>query len=241
MDLDAAQIGRNYPVDLGLVGDARQVLAQILSLARGHDRSSPPQWAAQARAAQQTQLATWDEQTKRELAIVASLQAALPENTIIANDMTVFCYWMLRHFAVHDPRSFLFPQHFGALGFALPAAIGARIGHPERPVLAICGDGGFMFSVQELATAVKYGLKLAVLLCNDNCYSSVRLNQQRRFPHPPFEVDVVNPDFMLLAKAYGANGIRLGSLDEVGNVAGRALEMPGLTIVEAPIDLKLPS
>ena len=240
IDLDPAAIGRGFSVELGLPGDARRVLGQLLASLRGRAASSRPEWSQRARDAYRSQLATWEQEAGRELRIIRSLRSALPPDGIVTNDMTVLCYSMLPHFPVADPRAFLFPFHLGALGFGLPAAIGAKFGVHERPVLAICGDGGFMFSVQELATAVKYGLSLVVLLCNDNCYNSVRRNQQQRFPGPPFEVDVANPDFMRLAQAFGVRGVRLGSLEEAGDAVRQSLDAPGVTIVEAPADLHSP-
>jgi len=240
IDREPSALGRCYPIDLGLLGDARAVLRQLLARIRGRDRASLSAWTRQAQDAYQRHLAAIEQASARELHIVRSLRAALPPDTVLTNDMTLLCYRLLQHFPATDSSTFLFPFHLGTLGFGLPAAIGAKLGRPRQPVVAVCGDGGFMFCLQELATAIKYKLQLVVLLCNDNCYSSVRQSQERRFPGRRYEVDVVNPDFALLARAFGARGVRLRSLDEAGDGVRQALDMPGVTILEAPVDLSLP-
>ena len=135
-------------------------------------------------------------------------------------------------------RTFLYPVGSAVLGYALPAAIGAQIANPGRAVLAAMGDGGFMFSVNELATAVKYRLPIVFLVVNDNRYGGIKWLQERMFEGRWGEVDLANPDFVALAHAFGARGVKVKGLDDLGDAirAGFAADGPTLVEINVVID-----
>src|SRR3984893_8029731 len=136
---------------------------------------------------------------------------------------------MESHFPVLEPRTFLYPVGSATLGYGVPAAIGAKIAHPDRQVLAVLGDGGFMFSVNELATAVKYGLGIVFLVLNDQRYGAIKYLQEGIFGKYG-EVDLANPDFPALARRLCAQGERVADLDALPRALERAVKPVGPTV-----------
>jgi len=137
------------------------------------------------------------------------------------------------------PRTFLYPVGSATLGYAVPAAIGAKIARPERPVLAVAGDGGFMYSVNELATAVKYRLPVVFLVMNDERYGAIKWLQERMFEGRWGEADLANPDFRALARAFGARGERV-TVDTLPRALAEAFTADLPTVLELPMAVEPP-
>jgi thiamine pyrophosphate-dependent acetolactate synthase large subunit-like protein len=231
LDIDPSVIGKLFPATLGMVGDARDGLAALLeALGPGAPAARwPARRLADLRAARSPR---WEPETGR---LIEILRAALPADAIVVNDQTGINYWMEWHFPVLTPRTFLYPVGSATLGYAVPAAIGAKVAMPERPVVAVVGDGGFMFSVNELATAVKYGLGIVFLVLNDERFGAIKYLQQAMFGGRWGEADLANPDFVALARAFHANGRRAQGLDDLGPALKQALGRPGPTVLELPL------
>jgi acetolactate synthase-1/2/3 large subunit len=174
-----------------------------------------------------------------EVTLLEDTRRAIKSDAIVANDSTMATYWTRRYFEVHEPRTFLWAMGSGTIGFGLPAAIGAKLARPDRQVLALCGDGGFLFSCQELATAVKYRVAIAVLLFNDNAFGMVDYGQ-RKAGRLCGDEALVNPDFIALAKSFGADAERVDALDQIGEVVEKALARNRLTVIEVPVALRPP-
>ena len=232
IDIDEAEIGRNYPVKVGLVGDAKKTLQQILRSLDNKEVRPRLQFLAEM---QQLKRRLRQELTKsnKALPVMEEIRAALPKDTIICADMMMFWVDALALLPTYEPRTFLFPWGYGTIGFSFPAALGAKIACPERPVVAMCGDGAFMYTCQELATAVKYGISVPVILFNDNCYANIKQHQMKRFGRCS-EVDLVNPDFVKFAESFGAKGVRIEGLGELKSAIEKAVEADGPTIIEVP-------
>jgi acetolactate synthase-1/2/3 large subunit len=128
---------------------------------------------------------------------------------------------------------------FGTLGYALPAAIGASIGRPGRKVVALCGDGGFLYTSQELATAVQEQADVVAIVFNDNAYGALKLYQDRHHGGRRIGVELRNPDFALLAQAYGAYGVKLRASADLGPALANALGRSGPAVIECPLDFDL--
>ncbi|HEY2991577.1 MAG TPA: thiamine pyrophosphate-dependent enzyme, partial [Methylomirabilota bacterium] len=170
--------------------------------------------------------------------LIATLRRALPDDAIVVNDQTGLTYWMEWRFPVYEPRTFLYPAGSASLGYAVPAAIGAKVARPDRAVIAVCGDGGFMYSVNELATAVKYRLPIVFLVLNDNRFGAIQWLQELIFKRSG-EAELANPDFVALAHAFGAHGERV----DVGSLTSaiqRALAADGPTVIELPMAVDPP-
>ena len=129
--------------------------------------------------------------------------------------MSLFWADMLGIFPFYQPRTSLFPWGFGTLGFAFPEAIGAKFAKPDSPVVSICGDGAFLFTGTELATAVQYGLNIPIILPNNNAYGMIKIQQRDKFDGQFMSVDLKNPDFVAFSKAFGAYGERVTKPDEM--------------------------
>jgi thiamine pyrophosphate-dependent acetolactate synthase large subunit-like protein len=143
--------------------------------------------------------------------IVGPLRQRLPRDAIVVADITRLAYILLAEFPVYEPRTFLHPAGFVAMGYGIPAALGAKTAYPERPVVAVVGDGCFLMCGMELATAVQEKLPILVLLINDSCLTLIKSTQQRHYGGRYLGVDLRNPDFRHLTHAFGARYWRADS------------------------------
>jgi acetolactate synthase I/II/III large subunit len=236
LDLDPTVIGRLFKPQRAIVGDAKDGLARMLEAlgagkaASGWDHG----WRTELRSAASARY------TADTAQLVDTLRAALPDDAIVVNDQTGINYWMEWRFPVLLPRTFLYPVGSATLGYAVPAAIGAKIARPDRPVIAVVGDGGFMYSVNELATAVKYRLTVVFLVMNDNRYGAIKWLQQTLFEGRWGEADLANPDFPTLAGAFGARGQRVSGVDALGSAIRDALAADGPIVIELPMAVDPP-
>ena len=235
LDLDPTVIGRLFKPQLPIVGDAKEGLERLLQdLGPGAARTA---WDHGQREALRT--AASARYTTHVAGLIGALRSALPDEAIVVNDQTGINYWMEWRFPVLLPRTFLYPVGSATLGYAVPAAIGAKIARPDRPVIAVAGDGGFMYSVNELATAVKYRLPVVFLVMNDNRYGAIKWLQQTLFEGRWGEADLANPDFPALARAFGARGERVG-VDSLGAAIKTALAADSPTVLELPMTIDPP-
>ena len=235
LDMDPSVIGKIFKPRLGIVGDARDGLARLAD-AVGPGRSRA-EWDVERLRVLKTSA---NERYTPEVAdFIRVLRRALADDAIVVNDQTGVNYWMEWFFPVLAPRTFLYPVGSATLGYGVPAAIGAKVANPRRQVVAVVGDGGFLYSVNELATAVKYGLGIVFLVLNDARYGAIKYLQDRIF-HRSGETDLVNPDFPALARAFGAAGARVDSPAALGSALARALAEPGPTVLELPVAVEPP-
>ncbi len=168
------------------------------------------------------------------------LRRLLPDESLVFNDINGIACWGAGAFICRRPRTFHYPIGFGCLGFAFPAAIGAKLARPAVPVVALCGDGGFLFSGQELATAVHERVSVIAVVFNDNSYGTIKADQSYRYPARSIGGDLRSPDFVRYAEAFGARGCRVGSVHNVPEAVAAALEYEGPTLIEAPCPQALP-
>jgi len=159
----------------------------------------------------------------------------LDRDAIVVNDMTMISYHARKIFPVYEPRTFLAPTVYGTLGFSVPAAVGAKIACPDKQVVSLCGDGGFMYTATELSTAVQQGLSLPIILCNDNTYSAIKRAQDREHEGRNIAVDLVNPDFVMFAQSFGMDGVRVTNTGEFTTAIEEALDVDGPTLIEVSL------
>jgi thiamine pyrophosphate-dependent acetolactate synthase large subunit-like protein len=228
LDLDPTVIGRLFKPELPVVGDAKDGLTRLLErLGPGTARTGwDHRWRESLRPAASARY------TPEVAYLIETLRGALPDDAIVVNDQTGINYWMEWRFPVLRPRTFLYPVGSATLGYGVPAAIGAKIARPDRAVVAVVGDGGFMYSVNELATAVKYRLPVVFLVMNDDRYGAIKWLQQTIFDGRWGETDLTNPDFPALARAFGARGERVAGVDALGGALETALAADGPTVLE---------
>ena len=230
VDLDPCVVGLRRPPEVGIVGDAKAVLDALAEdIAQGKNAGC---WfdVAGFRARKRAWMV---ERAGPVLRLIEDLRAAVPDDTIFVDDLTLVGYWMPLLFETYKPRTLIHPGTYGTLGYALPAAIGAKLACPKQVVIAISGDGGFLFTLQELATAAAEKLDLIALVFNDNAYGAIRTYQNRVFRGRRIGSDLANPDFVKLGEAFGVNSTRVepGAL---GLAVRRAVEAGGVWLIEIP-------
>jgi len=167
--------------------------------------------------------------------LVHDLRSVMPDDGVIALDNGVYKIWFARNYKAHVPNTVLLDNALATMGAGLPSAIAAKIVHPEKNIVAICGDGGFMMNSQELETAVRLGLNLVVLILSDNAYGMIKW-KQAHMGFSDFGLDVGNPDFVKYAESYGAIGHRVNAAADFAGIVGNCFNVAGVHVVEVPID-----
>ncbi|MEJ7837521.1 MAG: thiamine pyrophosphate-binding protein [Thermomicrobiales bacterium] len=230
IDIDPNEMIRNVQPSIEIHCDAR---AALLALESGIDRIASEWSIAEIQLARSS--AENDAFGADRVAWLEAIRCAMPDDGIVAWDMTMMSYVACGLYKVTQPRTWLFPHGFGTLGFALPAAIGAKLGKPDTAVACVVGDGGFQFTMQEVATAVQYRIGLPIVIFNDSAYSAVKDEQARTREGNFIAVDLVNPDYVKLADAYGIAGIRATSPEILEREIEAALNRDLPTIIDVPI------
>src|SRR6185295_12751170 len=166
---------------------------------------------------------------------IADLRAALGPSDIVVSDVGAHKIWVARLFPTYEPNTVIISNGFAAMGIALPGAIAASLVHPDRRVVALCGDGAFLMNSQELETAKRVGARVCVVVWRDDGYGLIDWKQQNEFGRP-FGVRFGNPDLVKYAESFGIPGFRPTSADDLYPTLMRALEVDGPTVVDVPID-----
>ncbi|HKX08426.1 MAG TPA: 5-guanidino-2-oxopentanoate decarboxylase [Stellaceae bacterium] len=231
IDLDRHTLTRDYPPTVGLLADAGPTLA-ALTERFGRARDTQAERAARIRVLGH---GNPDPLGRKHMAVLDAIRSALPGNGMLFSDMTQIAYTGNHYFRCEAPRSWFHPNGFGTLGYAMPAAIGAKLACPERPVAALAGDGGFLFTVQELGTAVEQRLALPIILWNNDALGQIA-GDMAAHGIPALGVKPRNPDFQALARAFGANAIRTESLGALSQAIARAASADGPTLIEVRED-----
>jgi thiamine pyrophosphate-dependent acetolactate synthase large subunit-like protein len=239
VDIDPTEIGRHTPVSIGITGDATQVAEALVLQFRGRDIGARGPWLDVV-AVREGRRAAIRERAPEAVGTLEGLRRILPDESLVFNDINGIACWGAGAFICRRPRTFHYPIGFGCLGFALPAAIGAKLARPDVPVVALCGDGGFLFSGHELATAVHEHVSVIAVVFNDNCYGTIKRDQGYRYPARSIGGDLRSPDFVRYAEAFGARGCRVASVQNVPEAVASALEHDGPTLIEAPCPQALP-
>jgi acetolactate synthase I/II/III large subunit len=229
---DALELGRVFTPELALVSDSGEFFAAIEPV----DGSAWAAWRAQARADQlawsQPPAGTW----QLDLAtVVAQAAERLGGEAIIVNDAGNFSAWVSRFMPFHFYRSQLMPVS-GAMGYAVPAAVAAKLLRPQRTVVCFVGDGGFQMSALELATAAQEGVAIVVIVVNNGMYGTIRMFQERHYPGRVSGTELRNPDFAALARACGAHGETVEHTDQFLPALERALAEPRSSLLELRVD-----
>jgi acetolactate synthase-1/2/3 large subunit len=167
--------------------------------------------------------------------LVADVRAAMPADGIVCLDNGMYKIWFARNYAAYQPNTILLDNALATMGAGLPSAIGASFVHPDRKILAICGDGGFMMNSQELETAVRTKRNVTALILKDDSYGMIRWKQGTA-GFPDWGLEFGNPDFVKYAESYGARGFRVEQTDDLRRLLEQCLEEGGVNVIECPID-----
>src|ERR1700687_4856963 len=223
IDIDPSEMRRLAP-DAPVVADARAGTRELLAAVRkaGYRKTSGRRAAIREASA----------------AALQEVPTVQPPNAIVTDELSQVGFASWYGFPVYEPRTFITSGYQGTLGSGFPTALGAKVAHPDRPVVAITGDGGFMFGVQELATAVQFNIGVITLVFNNNAYGNVRRDQRERFDGRVVASDLVNPDFVKLAESFGVGAARVTSPETFRPALEKALADGGpyLVAIEVPKD-----
>uniref|UniRef100_A0A1S7LIF7 Thiamine pyrophosphate-requiring enzymes [acetolactate synthase, pyruvate dehydrogenase (Cytochrome), glyoxylate carboligase, phosphonopyruvate decarboxylase] n=1 Tax=Magnetococcus massalia (strain MO-1) TaxID=451514 RepID=A0A1S7LIF7_MAGMO len=166
---------------------------------------------------------------------VRDLRQSMPEDAILTLDNGIYKIWVARNYMAYQRNTVLLDNALATMGAGLPSAIGAKITHPERKVVAICGDGGFMMNSQELETAVRLKLDLVVIILRDDAYGMIKWKQEA-MGFADYGLDYQNPDFVAYAESYGAHGWRIEQTEQFAARLTHCLETPGVHLIDLPVD-----
>jgi acetolactate synthase-1/2/3 large subunit len=225
IDLDADQLGMNYPVAVGIVADARAALPALSQHLA--DRQPSSGWGKLLEAARSAR-------HPRPEKLIEILREELPEGTPVFTDACEMGYRMQADWPSYGPREFFYPSNYITLGWAFPAAVGAAVAVHDRPVVSVSGDGGFVMTAQELATAARYRLRVIALVHNDSTYGAIKNIQQRVHEGRFLDVELQNPDFLALAAAFDVPGSRATTDEELRDAIRAALANDGPSLIEVP-------
>jgi acetolactate synthase-1/2/3 large subunit len=252
VDIDGEEIGRNYPVHLGIVGDARTVLRQLLAAPEGpgpgasaHDawRADIAKWRAQ-----------WEEfvrphgrseaEPMHPVRVVQALRQVMPDDGIVLPDVGVHHNWVIQFWRARRPQTLLNTWGFGAMGFGVCGVLGAKLAAPDRPCVTVCGDGGFMMRPDVLCTAVEYDIPAVWLIWNNFAYGAIRDIQLGMFAKREIATSfvqekngrLINPDFVALARACGADGIRVERPRDLAGAIEHAIKADAPFVLDVHVD-----
>jgi acetolactate synthase-1/2/3 large subunit len=239
IDIDAAEIGRSYQPDLGIVADAGEALQAILDNLQSCE-STEPDWIDRGKAAQEARFAKRRKNSPLEMEALDVLRASVPRDGIVAADRCNLGYWAYRCLEVYEPRTFQYPMGYGGLGGSLPQAIGSKLVCPEKTVVCVIGDGGLQFTAGELAVAVQEKVAITIILCNNQGYGAILAGQKKNFEGLEFGVNFENPDFQQIAKAYGISSCTASDVPEFRKSLDAAIASEKLSLIELTIPINDP-
>ena len=233
INIDDSELTRVQANTIPLHGDARATIEALLPYlieAGAGERPSP----AEAVTAARNLIAYYDIRLKEpQYAVLEAIQNAIPEDAFIVWDVTQFGYYARTHYRVTHPKTYIDSGYSFNLGYAFPTALGAKVAKPDRPVICMAGDGGFMFNSSELSTAVKYGINVVTVLFRNDSYGNVARDLDDAFGGA-YGTDLHNPDFVKFAESFGAVGMRADDPLELESLIPLALEREAPVIIDVP-------
>ncbi len=244
IDIDPTSIQKNIKVDVPIVSDARDALTQLIEALKKEGRDpesdeSLKDWHAQITAWRNQQRLRFDRTTEviKPQFVVEKLYEITQGEAIISTEVGQNQMWAAQYYLFDKPRTFLTSGGLGTMGYGFPAAIGAQIAFPDKIVIDIAGDGSIQMNIQELATVKQYDLPVKIAILNNGYLGMVRQWQERFYDNVYAHTDImVAPDFVKLAEAYGALGLRATKTNEVEPLIIKALETPGPVIMDFVVD-----
>ncbi len=237
VDFNTAEVDPVYFPQVEVTGDVSNSIKRITEALEPQEHwefshLEPIKAAAQAHATRLSESEAFPVTLPR---LVADLRRAVPDRGVVTLDNGMYKIWFARNYPAYFPNSLLLDNALATMGAGLPSALAARIVHSDAPVVAVCGDGGFMMNSQELETAVRLQLDVTVIVLRDDAFGMIRWKQEQ-MGFADFGLTYGNPDFVRYAEAYGATGRRVESVDEVLPKVRDAIEAGGVQLVEIPVD-----
>jgi acetolactate synthase-1/2/3 large subunit len=238
VDPSPAEVDAAYQVAVGVQGAIAESLERIAARASARADSGTIRGAGSLRESIQKELraeAEGDSFPLKPQRVVQALRQALADRDILVSDVGAHKLWIARMYPCAAPNTCIISNGFASMGIALPGAIGAKLLYPDRRVLAACGDGGFLMTVQELETAARAGTQLVALIFEDSSYGVIKWKQLKRYGRPAF-VDFGNPDFAALAESFGCRGYKVTAAGELLPMLEDAFRQRVPAVVACPVD-----
>ena len=233
INIDDTELARHHPNTIPLHGDARATIEALLPhlvQAGAGDRPSP----AEAVSAARKLIAYYDIRIKEpQYPVLEAIRRGVPEDAFVVWDVTQFGYYARTHWQVNHPKTYIDSGYSFNLGYAFPTALGVKVASPDRPVVCMTGDGGFMFNSSELSTAVRYGINVVTVVFNNDSYGNVARDLDEAFGGA-YGTDLHNPDFVRFAESFGAVGMRADDPMELERLIPLALERQAPVIIDVP-------
>ncbi|WAH56031.1 acetolactate synthase large subunit [Pseudomonas sp.] len=233
----SAEVDPVYFPQIEVIGDIANAIWQI-----GEALEPQPHWdftrLMTIREANEAQIAEGADDNRFPIypqRMVADVRRALPAEGIVALDNGIYKLWFARNYKAHKPNTVLLDNALATMGAGLPSAMAAHLVYPDRPVVAVCGDGGFMMNSQELETAVRLKMNLTVIILRDDGYGMIRWKQSN-MGFTDYGLDYGNPDFVMYAQSYGAKGHRVESAEGFLPLLEQCLSTPGVHVIDCPVD-----
>lgn len=233
IDIDPAEMRRFMP-DAYVIADAAAATAALADAVASHGFTREKGRREAIRAASAKARADI-RAIQPQMAYLETLRAVLPRDGFVVEEICQVGFTSYFGFPVYEPRTFISGGYQGALGFGFPTALGVKVAHPDRPVVAITGDGGFMFAAQELATATQYGIGVVTLVFNNNAFGNVRRDQKERFEGRLIGSELKNPDFVKFAESFGVGAERVDAPAAFKGALERALADGGPRLIEISV------
>jgi acetolactate synthase-1/2/3 large subunit len=235
VDFTPAEVDSYYQPAVEVVADVRETLELLGGLVKGEKDPAPFTVLRRFIQEQIEEGSTDDTFPIKPQRILRELRGVMAREDILISDVGTHKLWVARTFPAYEPNTVLISNGYAAMGFALPAAIAAKLARPNQRVVAVCGDGGFLMNVQELETAQRLGVALVCVIFRDGGYNLIEWKQQNQMGRTA-GVRFGNPDFVALARSFGARGVSVGASRELLPALREALAHPGVSIVDVPVD-----
>ena len=221
------------PAAVTIAADCKDALQALLPILAQHNPSRPSRTAEMLELHEE--LEELYELFQPQLDFIRAIRDALPDDGIFVEEITQVGYTSRVLLPVYQPRTFIASGYQGSLGWGFPTALGAKVAFPDKAVISITGDGGFLFCANELATAVQYGINTVTVVFNDGAFGNVRRMQKELYDGRIIATDLVNPDFVALAESYGAAGLRVHSANSLRDALTESFEADVPVLIEVPV------
>jgi acetolactate synthase-1/2/3 large subunit len=242
VDVDSWEIGKNYPATVGIIGDARPVMQQLLAEMENRNEINSPVDIKKIAAMKREREYFADPKMDSESIPIKpqrffkALRELLPKETIVFGDIGNTLAWMEIYFMAYKPDTFFICSTLASMGYGVSASIGGQLASPDRQVICLCGDGDFQMQGMEVVTAVNYNIPVKWFIFNNQSIAMVRDVQDVMFKGRHIASEFINPDFVKLAEAMGAEGLRISKPDDVTPVVTQALNNGRPTVIDVQID-----
>ncbi len=234
IDIDPSEMVR-LPPDLGIVSDsdlgARALVKQLTGVMRSKRPTRVDEFVKQKKAARNA-----FDAIQPQVDYLSSIRKVLPDDGIFVEEVSQVGFAARYAFPVYEPRSYISCGYQETLGFGFNTALGVKVANPDRPVVSVCGDGGFLFGIQELATAVQHRINVVTIVFNNNAYGNVRRDQLENFDGCVAGAELENPDFVRLSESFGANAYRVSTPADLESALSSALSTQAPAVIEVPVE-----